>query len=91
MNSIKIKFGNHLCDDFVILSSDAQTCRTKEQVEAVIKLIQEDKDILFFSSHIVPDVEEVRVPMVTGLAKLPLAFESWAVNTFPELNEQGTL
>ena len=35
---------------------------------------------------IVPPVIAVRVPMVTGVVKEPLAFESCAVNTLPVVN-----
>ena len=40
---------------------------------------------------IVPDEVAVRVPIVTGEEKLPVAFESWAVYTFPEVKVPDTV
>ena len=37
-------------------------------------------------ADIVPLATEVKVPMVVGLANEPVAFDSCAVNIFPEVN-----
>lgn len=50
MKTIKVKIGNHLTKSTLTLSSDAPSCRTKEQVRSFINWVVGEKDILFLSS-----------------------------------------
>ena len=69
------------------MAGDAPPTGTKEFADAIISNLGRDsssKGTRDFGAVTLPEVA-VTEPILTGLAKLPVAFDSWAVKIFPEL------